>query len=62
MLIDYVFFQRQIKYSTVWKLLNPVFHHMGNTANLYIDDDIDCLYSISSLFPVNRSKMGSIKL
>jgi len=30
-------------YNTVWKLLNPVFHHMGNTANLYIDDDMDCL-------------------
>ena len=37
-------------YSTVWDLIQPVFHHMGNTANLYIDDDMDCLDSLFDKF------------
>ena len=28
---------------SVWDSIQPVFHHMGNTVNLYIDDDMNFL-------------------
>ena len=30
-------------HSSVYNLLRPVFHHLGNTAMLYIDDSPECL-------------------
>ena len=33
-------------YNSVYRLLQPIFHHFGNTASLYQDDDPDCLDSL----------------
>ena len=30
-------------YHSVYRLLQPIFHHFGNTASLYKDDDPGCL-------------------
>ena len=30
-------------YQSVYNLLQPIFHYVGNTASLYHDDDPDCL-------------------